>query len=276
MFCVGSIRYLTEPGPEKESIQQPRRTLKMPENDMRGPTDDRNQGLLGDELVAAPEVESTTDEVVVFVGIRITWRKRISDLELNTGLASEWENQFAFWDIGDRAVTLADAVRQYRVRLSDGEATFFLDGWGFVESALPHITTYVSALRANDRERISLTLVLQLLQPIDGIAFDDLVKHLAATVYNEAFIDPATMIDINYLADAWHDGLHYQLNIGPVREHELDRRVYAEKVLHRPDRAIFLSVTSRQSLMDQAEPDIRGSVNAIRDIGQSAMERVMP
>ena len=208
----------------------------------------------------------------VFFGIDVSWRRKISDLDMNTSVAESWEGSFPSWDIDGRKVNLRSHLLRYRIALKDGLARFMLDGPTAWDTALEHIPWFVDHLRENGRETVEVQATVQHLVPVAD-EFDDLLNGLIDRLFNAAFHqklgDP---VDVAYLVDVERNGAHHKVAIGPLRAHEVARRVGAQMVDHVPERSIFVEVTGYHVDKEEGGLDVAARLQDVREFGRSLSE----
>ena len=184
---------------------------------------------------------------IVFLGFRVAWRPRLSDWDMNLGHAERWEAQFAVWKITGREISLAVPDKGYFVRLLDGLADFRCESHEAFSLALTQASEVVGTL-AKERHRRAVTLMeTQFLVPWAS-SFESLV-----TVLDKKLLKPdilaavgARLDDCAYLVDTHIDGIYYQLNIGPLRAHETERRLATQTLAKYPDVSLFVSIATRK------------------------------
>jgi len=203
---------------------------------------DSAQISLGDES-RSDEAARLGEPRSVFLGVELTWERRISDFSMCTEMAEAWEADFESWDIDGRRVVLESRPNRYRVVLGDGSARFELDGPIGRDLASGHLKACVTDLRARRRKGIRGRIQAQFLIPTEE-PFDDLRTRLVQRLFNaEYYENLGEPSDIAYLVDVERGGAVHQVAIGPLRSHEVRRRVAARRLDQIPDRSIFVEVT---------------------------------
>ena len=229
------------------------------------------------------EAEGEEEEVfgkaqAVFFGVDVSWKKKMSDLAMNTSVAESWESSFPSWDISGRKVHLRSHPLRYRVSLDDGSARFMLDGPTAWDMALEHIQWFVGNLREHERKTVQVRATAQHLVPVSD-EFDDLLTGLADTLFNAKFYselgDP---VDVAYLVDVERDGALHQIAVGPLRAHEVSHRVGAQIIDHVPERSIFVEVIGHYVDNDNEESgsDLAARLQDLREFGRSLSEGLAP
>ena len=235
-----------------------------------GPVDP-TQIKLGGEVEGEGDVGFGKAQAVFF-GIDVSWSRKISDLEMNTSVAESWEGSFPSWDIDGREVNLRSHPFRYRIALEDGLARFMLDGPTAWDAALEHIPWFVDRLRKNGRETVEVRATVQHLVPVAD-EFDDLLNGLIDRLFNTTFYhelgDP---LDVAYLVDVERNGAHHNVAIGPLRAHEVSRRVGAQMVDHVPERSIFVEVTAYHVDKEEDGLDVAARLQDLREFCRSLSE----
>jgi hypothetical protein len=181
---------------------------------------------------------------IVFVGIRITWRRSIADIKHNTQLAEEWESGFSESTIDDRTIRLVSKTDAYRMVLSDGAGAFDVESQAAYDRAVRDSQRLIASLEEQQRELQTLYLQVEYVVPYSG-SFEDLVKKLEPILLNPqvARTIGADLYDLAFLADFIKGGTHFQVHAGPVQADEIPARVQAKNLKNVPDVGIFCGVS---------------------------------
>lgn len=228
------------------------------------------------QITLSGEVEGGEPEFgqaqAVFFGIDISWRPRISDLNMNTSVAESWEDVFSSWEIQARSVHLRSRRLRYRVTFRDGAAQFMLDGATAWDMAIEHTATFVEKLHENDRSTARVRATVQHLVPVED-EFDDLVEKLVDRVFNADFYHGlGETMDIAYVVDVIRDGVQHHVAIGPLRAHEVQQRVAAQIVDHVPEQSIFTEITAFFPSTDDEIFAAADVLTELRTFGKSLAE----
>ncbi len=200
---------------------------------------------------------------LVFLGFRVAWRSSISDLSMNTQLAERWEPSVTDSSADGRTLRLSLRSEGYAIRLMDGGAEFRMESEAAYERAITHSQELLEQLEGRRHPRV-MSLDSQYLVPFDE-TFEVLVSKLGSALLNTSLAPDfgAQLSDLAYLADFQRGDMPFQLNVGPLRAHEVPRRVAAQNLKEIPDVAIFYGLTVR------AAPRL---LTNMRDLSESIFE----
>ena len=232
---------------------------------------DSQQITLSGEVEGQPSPRFGEPQAVFF-GIDVTWRSKISDLQMNTAVAELWEDSFSEWDIDGRRVHLSGRGLRYRVSLRDGLARFMLDGPTAWEVGTEHTQLFWDRLHENDRSNIHVRATVQYLVSVKD-EYDDLLKKLIGQLFNDRFYRSlGAPLDIAYLVDVRRGEIDHQIAIGPLRAHEVTNKVSAHQIDHIPERSIFVQVTGNYPKSKGDKFDVATQLRDLREFGRSLAE----
>ena len=203
---------------------------------------------------------------LVFMGIGVHWRRRLSDLSMNTVLAERWESQFQTWRISDREVNLTDSQNRYHAVLSDGVAQFLIESVAGYDLALEHASEVLQELP--DLAKTKTRIETQYLLP-SADSFEEKMSYLASKLLDVGLLKSlgGELHDFNYLSDVRIDDQWYQLNIGAVRDNEIRRRVRARHLIQLPPVATFCNI-ALIGMVIKSESDFRAAISQTLDVGR--------
>ncbi len=182
---------------------------------------------------------------LVFAGIRLAWKAAASDAEFHRTLGARWAGQFGKWKAEGGQVELDAPEQGYFVRLNVGHAHFRNENEQALRRAFGDIEEWF-AEGGNTRQGLRVNCEVQYVHAA-SMDFEHLVRHLEAKALNPALQRSLGMEleDLAYLTDCIREGRWHQVNWGPIRSHEVPRRVAALTLNDVPPVALFCSLTTR-------------------------------
>jgi len=210
--------------------------------------DPGNLDLLRADPQPTPAPRGLVPRELVFIGMRVDWRRKIADEEIRQQLASRWEDGFSHWSFNGRSLHLCIPSLGYSVDLTDGQVKFTGErpGAAFVEMRA-QVNEVVDILRAAGREDIGIHCEAQFLEPVSDLSFASLVAQIARKLQGSSALASmnASLLDFAFMSDVAIDGVAYRLNAGAVRAHEISSRVASTKLKYIPKLARFYSIESQ-------------------------------
>lgn len=209
---------------------------------------------------------------LIWLGLEIGWRRRPSDLRLNTDLVESWLGDLPVWTVDDREITARDGVTS--ISLGDGFARFHTAssaGYQRITELIPSVLS-----RHGDKGKsLRAQTQAQYLRPVTT-PFADLVARLASQTLNAEFLLAvgANLLDFAYLADLTIGDQWMQANFGPVRGAEIPERV-STPVDPLPEVALFLHVTSRWKLLSNEVSEADSRTRRTIQFGDSIIKRLV-
>jgi hypothetical protein len=220
-------------------------------------------------------------EFLVFFGLRFNWKRRVSDLAMNTALAEEWDTLFSEWSIDEREVYLGDALTGYTIHLSDGEARIMVHRPGLL---LPlcreHGREIITHLRNHARGPVSLFAEAQYLEPVEAeTAFEPMMHSMAERLLKPSFAHDigGELRDFAYLADIEINGETFQVSVGALKAYEVPLRVDSFVIDAVPELSRFYSVTAHSTADSSGDAeDVDHFLTRVFDVGAAVSQQIRP
>ena len=114
----------------------------------------------------------------------------------------------------------------------------------------------------------------QFLVPWGG-SFEELTAVLDGKLLRPEILTAvnAQMLDLAYLVDTAIDGVFYQINVGPLRKHEVSARLTAQTFTEFPDVSLFVSIATRKRFEYEFD-DLASYVDRTIDVGNTVIRHL--
>src|SRR5262245_6001716 len=123
---------------------------------------------------------------LVFIGVSLRWRSRLSDLEGIEKLAMTWEEQFQDWRRDESAIFLSAQPIGYNVQLSPGQANFTIESAQGCAQAEAHVEALINHLESGGREKRVALVEAQFLFP-SADDFNALLSRAEQGLFSRTF-----------------------------------------------------------------------------------------
>lgn len=234
------------------------------------PMDNDALELLPQVAPARPRSTEAVPPGLVFIGIQLTWERRVGDYGLITLLGEGWEDALTHWSVTSDSIHIGHTALGYCVDLKPGDARLELRVPDLtVGLAERHLSDLLRTLKERGRRQIAITTTAQFLHG-DTRPFDEAVFAVSGKLFNHPFLESlgADLQDMSYLIDVEIGGRWFQIGAGVLSSDEVFHRIASDRFGDVPDVSLFVQVTTRWRV-EAAEHQLRQNLDQLFGVAMS-------